>query len=37
MSMSSHDQGPRGPRQKGEDQTHSGPERRGMYPEDDAA
>ena len=37
MSMSSHDQRPRGPRQKGEDedQTHSGPERRGMHPEDE--
>ena len=35
MSMSNHDQGPQGPRQKGEDQTHSEPERRGMHPEDE--
>lgn len=33
--MSNHDQGPRGPRQEGADQTHSGPQRRGMPPEDE--
>ena len=35
MSMSSHDQGPRGPNQKGDDRTEPGRERKGMHTEDD--
>jgi len=35
MSMSSDDQGPRGARREGKDQPSSGPEQRGMHPEDD--
>lgn len=35
MSKSSRDQGSRGPRREGSDQPNSGPERRGMRPEDE--
>ncbi len=35
MSKSSHDKGSRGSRREGKDQSDSGPERRGMHPEDE--
>ena len=35
MSMSSNDPGSRGSRREGKDRSDSGPERRGMHPEDE--